>query len=102
MKKRTVRKIKDFCKKFFAMVMIIVIFCGCSWYENHYNKEATVISIYENIVTVKDDQGEEWQFEDNEKKYIKDDVVMMTMNSMGTIDNVYDDKVEKVKKILDK
>lgn len=102
MKKRTIRRIKDFCKKFFAMVMIIVIFFGCSWYENHYDKKATVISVYENIVTVKDDQDEEWQFEDNEKRYTKDDVVIMTMNSMGTIDNIYDDKVEKVKKILDK
>lgn len=101
MKKRTIKKIKNFCKKFFAMVMIITIFCGCSWYENHYNKKATVISVYENIVTVKDDQGEEWEFEDNEKRYIKDDVVIMTMNSMGTIDNIYDDKIEKVKKAVD-
>ena len=101
MKKRTIKKIKDFCKKFFTMIMIIAIFCGCSWYENHYDKKATVISVYENIVTVKDDQDEEWQFEDNEKRYTKDDVVIMTMNSMGTIDNIYDDEIEKVKKIVD-
>jgi hypothetical protein len=48
---------------------------------------------------VKDEFGDEWEFEDNERHYKKDDIVKMTMNSMGTIDNIYDDEIEGVKKV---
>lgn len=102
MKKRTVRKIKEFFVQIFVAVLFLTIFCVCSWYETHYTKTATVISVYENIVTVKDTFEDEWEFEDNERQYHKGDKVKLTMNSLGTIDNIYDDKIENVKKVVDK
>ena len=102
MKRRTVRKMKELFAQMFVAVLFLTIFCGCSWYETHYTKTATVISVYENIVTVKDAFEDEWEFEDDEKQYYKDDIVKLTMNSLGTIDNIYDDKIENVKKIVDK
>ncbi len=102
MNKRTIRKIKKFFAQVLAAVIFLTIFCGCAWYETHYAKTATVISVYENIVTVKDAFEDEWEFEDDERQYHKGDKVKLTMNSLGTIDNIYDDKIENVKKILDK
>lgn len=102
MKRRTIKKIKNFLAQVLAAVIFLTVFCGCSWYETHYAKTATVISVYENIVTVKDEFEDEWEFEDDEKQYYKGDKVKLTMNSLGTIDNIYDDKIENVKKILDK
>lgn len=102
MKRRTVRKIKEFFTQVFVAILFLVILCGCSWYETHYDRKATVVSTYNNIVTVKDEHGEEWEFEDNEKQYHKNDIVKLTMNSMGTIENIYDDRIENVKKIVDK
>ena len=102
MKRRTIKKIKEFFAQVFAAVLFLTIFCGCSWYETHYTKTATVISVYENIVTVKDTFEDEWEFEDDERQYHKGDVVKLTMNSLGTIDNIYDDKIENVKKVVDK
>ena len=99
MKRRTVRKIKNFVKNTFVVITIIGVFCGCSWYETHYTKIATVKTTYKNVVTVKDEFGDEWEFEDDKRQYRKDDVVKMTMNSMGTFDNFYDDEIERVKKI---
>lgn len=99
MKRRTIKRIKTFVEHVFVTVMIIVIFCVCSWYETHYTKLATVTTTYKNVVTVKDEFGDEWEFEDNERHYKKDDIVKMTMNSMGTIDNIYDDEIEGVKKV---
>lgn len=102
MKRRTIKKIKEFFAQVIVAVLFLAIFCVCSWIETHYTKTATVISVYENIVTVKDTFEDEWEFEDNERQYHKGDKVQLTMNSLGTIDNIYDDKVENVKKILDK
>lgn len=102
MKRKTIRKIKEFFAQILAAVIFLAIFLGCSWYETHYAKTATVISVYENVVTVKDEFEDEWEFEDDEKQYHKGDKVRLTMNSLGTIDNIYDDKIENVKKILDK
>ena len=102
MKRRTIKKIKNFLAQVLAAIIFLTVFCGCSWYETHYTKIATVISVYENVVTVKDTFEDEWEFEDDERQYHKGDKVKLTMNSLGTIDNIYDDKIENVKKILDK
>lgn len=102
MKRKTVKKIKEFVKNISVTSLVVAIFLGCSWYENHYDRRATVMTVYENIVTVKDECGDEWEFEDDERQYHKDDIVQMTMNSMGTIENFYDDKIENVKKVVNK
>ena len=102
MKRRTIKKIKNFLAQVLAAVIFLTVFCVCSWYETHYAKTATVISVYENIITVKDEFENEWEFEDDERQYHKGDVVKLTMNSLGTIDNIYDDKIENVKKVVDK
>ena len=39
------------------------MFCWCSWYETHYTREATVIDVTDDIITVVDRCDYTWSFE---------------------------------------
>ena len=84
-------------KNIIIIIIIIIIFCLCSWYETHYTREATVINVTDNIITVIDKSGYVWKFEGI--GFNKNDKVRLIMNTMLSNSNVLDDKIENVKKI---
>ena len=78
-----------------TIIMLSLIYVSC-WYESHYTREATVIEVTDNIVTVVDDTNNLWSFEGT--NFNVNDKVKMTMDSMNTDLNIYDDEITNVKK----
>lgn len=95
MTKRQMRKALEMTKNITLVLILFVCFCVCSYVETHYTREATVIEVTNNIVTVVDKCGYLWDFEGDGFK--PNDEVKMTMNTMHTDSNIYDDKIENVK-----
>ena len=77
------------------MMILVVIFYWCLWYETHYTREATVIDVTDNIVTVIDRCDYTWSFEGDDFN-VNDEVELM-MNTMHTDSNIFDDEIEDVK-----
>lgn len=71
------------------------MFCWCSWYETHYTREAIVIDVTDNIVTVIDKHNNTLSFKGD--GFNVDDEVKLTMNTMHTDSNIFDDEIEDVK-----
>ena len=78
-----------------TIIMLSLIYVSC-WYESHYIREATVIEVTDNIVTVIDDTNNLWSFKGTD--FNVNDKVKMTMDSMNTDLNIYDDEITNVKK----
>ena len=95
MTKRQMRKRKETVKNITLMMIVVVMFCWCSWYETHYTREATVIDVTDNIVTVVDKCNNTWSFKGD--GFNVDDEVKLTMDTMHTDSNIFDDKIEDVK-----
>ena len=95
MTKRQMRKRRETVKNITLIMIVIIIFCWCSWYETHYTREATVIDVTDNIVTVVDKCNNTWSFK--EDGFNVDDEVKLTMDTMHTDSNIFDDKIEDVK-----
>lgn len=77
-------------------VIMLTMFYASTWIETHYTREATVIEVNDNIVTVVDDTNNFWSFEGT--KFNVNDKVTMTMDSMNTDLNIYDDEIINVEK----
>ena len=77
-------------------VIMLTMFYASAWIEAHYTREATVIEVSDNIVTVVDDTNNFWSFEGT--KFNVNDKVTMTMDSMNTDLNIYDDEIINVEK----
>jgi len=77
-------------------VIMLTMFYASTWIESHYTREATVIKVNDNIVTVVDDTNNFWSFEGTE--FNVNDKVTMTMDSMNTDLNIYDDEIINVEK----
>ena len=79
------------------MMILVVIFYWCLWYETHYTREATVIDVTDNIITVVDRCDYTWSFEGD--GFNVGDEVKLMMNTMHTDSNIFDDEIEDVKMI---
>lgn len=75
--------------------MLLACFCACSWYETHYTREATVIDVTDDVITVVDRCDYTWSFYGN--GFNVDDEVKLMMNTMHTDSNIFDDEIEDVK-----
>lgn len=95
MTKRRVREIRETIKSIALLLIIIACFCVGSYVETHYTREATVVKVANNIVTVVDKCGYRWQFKGDGFKL--DDEVKMTMDTMRTDFDISDDEIQKVK-----
>lgn len=96
MTKAQVQRTKEIIKNVIIIIAIVITFCWCSWDESHYTREATVIGIIGNTVTVMDECGYTWAFEGND--FNVNDKVKLMMNTMNTDSNIFDDKIEDVKR----
>lgn len=82
-----------------SIIVCVVLFSICSWYECHYTKYGTVseLDYHDGVVTVTviDTMGHEWSYDDDEpvNEYA---VVKMTMDTMHNDDTITDDEIEKV------
>ena len=92
---RHAHKMRQIIINIVTMMIVITMFCWCSWYEAHYVREATVIDVTDNIITVVDESEQSWQFKGNGFKV--NDRVRLTMNTMHTDSNVLDDVIESAK-----
>ena len=95
MAKRQMREKRETAKNIILIMIIVVMFCWGSWYETHYTKEATVIDVTDNIITVVDKNDHTWSFEGD--GFNVDDKVKLMMNTMHTDSNIFDDEIEDAK-----
>lgn len=87
-------------KKRFVVVVVVValvilIVCVLASLVNRYTLEATVIDTQNNIVTIEDETGNVWEFEDTEQWYEMGERVKVVWNDKGT-DFKQDDEIIKV------
>ena len=94
--KERAQRTKEIMKNVIIIIAIVIIFCWCSWDESHYTREATVIGVIGDTVTVMDKCGYTWAFEGND--FNVNDKVKLMMNTMHTDSNIFDDKIEDVKR----
>ena len=81
-------------------VIVVCIIGRISWNcMMYYTKEAKVIEVSDNIVSVVDKINEVWQFEADGEAYKIGDKVSMKMDTMGSDFNIYDDRIVDVKLI---
>ena len=78
-----------------GMLIIIVLFCLCSYIETHYYRDAKVTSVSGQLVTVEDKCGYVWEFYAD--GYRAGDEVRMLMDTNCTDNNIYDDEIITVK-----
>lgn len=97
MTKRQARKVRKTVKNITLMITVVVVFCWYSLYETHYIREATVIDVTDNIITVIDRCNYTWSFEGD--GFNVDDEVRLIMNTMHTDSNIFDDEIKDVKMI---
>ena len=95
MTKRQTRRVREIVKNITLIMIVIVMFCWCSWYETHYTREAIVIDVTDNIITVIDTCNYTWSFYGD--GFNVNDEVKLTMDTMNTNFNVFDDVVKDVK-----
>ena len=95
MTKKQARRTRALIKNITLIIIVVVMFCWCSWYETHYTREATVIDVTNNNITVIDKYNYKWSFEDD--GFSVGDEVKLTMNTMHTDFNTFDDEIEDVR-----
>ena len=81
-------------KEFIAVVLITIMVVLCMMYESQYTRQAVVTDVHEYEVTVEDDCGYIWTFEGS--IFSPGDKVTLYMNSMGSINCIEDDVIERV------
>lgn len=97
MTKRDKHEAKIAIKICLLIIITMIIFSIVSWYESHYIRDAKVIKVSNNIVTVIDRTKNVWTFEGTD--FDINDIVELLMTTKHTKDNIYDDEIIKVKKI---
>lgn len=100
MTKKSFRNITKAIKRFSAITLIIFGFLACSWFETHYSREAKVVNVDGDIITVEDTCGYLWEFEGD--GFSVDDEVKLLMDSKHTDSNIYDDEIIDVKIVENK
>ena len=83
------------------LIGIFIFIMGVAGYiETHYTREVTVVKINEDEIVVEDSIQHHWVFYGEDYKI--GDKIKMTMFNNYTDSNIYDDKIIKVKKVVDK
>lgn len=96
-----------FFKVLFAAVYCSLFIAGCAAHYTHepteYENQGVITfvapeSANENVssldcVTVRDDQGESWDFLADRGSFNENERVKLIMNDNGTLNNIYDDQV---------
>lgn len=77
------------------MLVVVALFCVCSYVEQHYYRDAKVTSVSGQLVIVEDKCGYVWEFYAD--GYRTGDEVRMLMNTHCTDNNIYDDEIITVK-----
>lgn len=81
-------------KEFIVVVLITIMIVLCMIYESQYTRQAVVTHVDGYEVTVEDNCGYIWIFEGS--IFSPGDEVVLYMNSMGSIDYIEDDIIERV------
>ena len=81
---------------FISLFIVIVCFCFCSYAETHYTRKATVVNVNCGLVTVEDESGNLWDFEQD--GFNVGDKVKLTMDTNHTDSNIFDDKIVNITK----
>lgn len=77
-----------------AVIAFLYVVGRVGWWECHYYREATVISVENELVTVKDGIGKKWRF--TGEGYKVGDEVRMLMDNNTTDSIISDDIIEEV------
>ena len=90
----TKRRIKDilFGLIFWGVVIILIGFCG--YIETHYTRQATVIEVNGDVITVEDNCGYLWDFEGD--GFTVGDNVSIKMYNNTTDNIIKDDEIINV------
>lgn len=81
-------------KELIAVALITIMIILCMMYESQYTRQAVVIDVNEYAVTAEDECGYIWTFEGS--IFSQGDKVTLYMNSMGSVDYIEDDIIERV------
>lgn len=84
-----------------ALTILLVIIILLTHIKNtHYTKQAVVTDITNQVITLTDIKGHQWQYEtDRTTRELKEhDVVVMIMYTNGTEETIKDDKIVRIKK----
>lgn len=72
----------------------------CGQIETTYTRDAVVISVEQDEVTVEDATGNIWEFYGDD--FFVGEEVILTMDNNNTDNNIFDDFIKDVEKRLDK
>ena len=85
-------------KKILAVILLVAMFFGASYYEHNYTrKNSKVVNVENGVVTFVDGCGYSWQWEIEPNEYFEvGDFVDLRMNDNNSNNNVFDDKITKI------
>ena len=87
---------RDKVKLVLMLVVFIIMFVFASWIDTHYTRQdCKVVGYVEDVVTVEDSCGYQWQFIG--EGYEVGDTVDLKMFNNRTHNYVYDDEIIEVK-----
>lgn len=92
MKKSTRRKIRTTI----YIIILLLLFALSSYIDTHYNREATVTTIEDNVVVFTDTVGYTWEATDVEN-IVEGQTVVLKMHTNHTTNNISDDIILKIK-----
>lgn len=78
-------------KKFLITILVLGLFFMVGYVECHYIKEATVVEINDNVITVRDTTGNKWDFFGS--NYQVNDKVILKMYNNHTDNIIIDDEI---------
>ena len=88
--------LKDKVKLIAFLIAFVIMFVFASWIDTHYTrKDCVVVGYVEDVVTVEDSCGYEWQYIG--EGYEIGDVVDLVMYTNHTDNYIYDDEIVEVK-----
>lgn len=88
--------LRDKVRLVVMLVVFIIMFVFASWIDTHYTRhDCEVIGYVEDVVTVEDSCGYQWQFIGED--YEVGDTVDLKMHTSHTDNYIYDDEVIEVK-----
>lgn len=78
--------------------LLIIGFCLCSYTTTHYSREATVTQVTTSGITLVDNSGESWYYENPDLVFEKNEKIVLRMNTNRTDSDITDDIIIKVEK----
>lgn len=88
------RKTMDTIKIIIALVIMVLLFCACSYVEHHYTRKGcTVVETEGQLVTVEDTTGYTWCYEVEGEAPSVGTVVDVHMFTSLTDSYIFDDEI---------